>query len=444
MKNSDCVLLRRVVGLSWPVILEMSGVMMAGALMTAMVGRLGAVELAAVGIATMTQLASAMVVAAFGTGASAIVGRESGAGLWEDVRQTAGQALLLGLLIGMLVACVGFLGARSLLVRLIGAEPAVAALAGELLKILFLFTPALLMMSIANAVLRGIAKTRTAFFIATFSNVLSILLSYALIYGVAAPPLGVAGVAWGTGVAQLAGGLTALAVVRHDPHIRLRWQNIAAWQPVTIKKILRISLPAAMEQAALQGGRVTFTFMLTGLGAVQFAAHQIAMQVESLSFLPGFGFSVGIMTLVAQSLGKKRYRQAERLVRTTGWLAVVSMTLMAAVFLLFAKPLTTLFIADPEVVYWGTFCVMLAAFEQPTIGVSYVLAGALRGAGDTRWPMVVTTIGVWIFRLPAIYLSIRFWGGTIVSVWMITAVDFLIRSLILWWRFRKGDWKQLS
>ena len=127
MKNSDCVLLRRVVGLSWPVILEMSGVMMAGALMTAMVGRLGAVELAAVGIATMTQLASAMVVAAFGTGASAIVGRESGAGLWEDVRQTAGQALLLGLLIGILVACVGFLGARSLLVRLIGAEPAVAA-----------------------------------------------------------------------------------------------------------------------------------------------------------------------------------------------------------------------------------------------------------------------------------------------------------------------------
>ena len=443
MKNSECVLLRRVVELSWPVILEMSGVMIAGAIMTAMVGRLGAVELAAVGIATMTQLASAMIVAAFGTGASAIVGRESGAGLWEDVRQTAGQALVLGLLIGSLVAGIGFIGARGLF-RMIGAEPAVASLAGQLLEILFLFTPALLLMSIANAVLRGIAKTRAAFLIATLSNLLSIILSYALVFGVAAPQLGAEGVAWGTGVAQLTGGLLALAVLRKDPHIRLRWQDMGTWQAGKIKKILQISLPAALEQAALQGGRVTFTLMLTGLGAVQFAAHQIAMQVESLSFLPGFGFSVAVMTLVSQSLGKKRYRLAERLIHATGFLAVFSMTLMAAVFLLFAEPLTTLFISDPAVVYWGTFCVMLAAFEQPTIGVTYVLAGALRGAGDTRWPMYVTILGVWIFRMPLVYLCIRVWGWSIVSVWIVTAVDFLIRSLVLWWRFRTGEWKRFT
>ncbi len=443
MKKSEQVLFRRILGLSWPVILEMSGVMLTGAFTTAMVGRLGAVALAAVGISTMVQLASAMVVSAFGTGASAIVGRESGAGQWEEVRRTTGQALLIGLLLGSLVAGVGFLGARALF-QLIGAEAAVGEIAGKLLETLFVFTPAFLLMAIGNAVLRGIGKTRTAFFIGTFSNLLSLLLAYLLIFGVGLPQLGAMGAAWSAGLSQLAGGVAAVAVLKKDEDIRLRWQDVTKWQAETIRKILRISLPAALEQMALQGGRVTFTFMLAGVGAVQFAAHQIAVQVESLSFLPGFGFSVAIMTLVAQSLGKKRPGQAARLVRATGWLAVITMTAMASVFLFFAEPLTALFISDPEVIYWGTYCVMIAAFEQPTIAVTYILAGALRGSGDTRWPMYVTVFGVWVFRMPVIYLCVHVWGLSIVSVWIVTAVDFLLRSLVLWGRFRKGEWKRAS
>lgn len=442
MKMMDKVLLQRVLGLSWPIILEMSGVMLTGALTTAMVGRLGAVALAAVGIATMVQLASAMVVSAFGTGASALVGREGGAGQWDEVRRTTGQALLLGVLLGMVVAGAGFFSARPLF-RLIGLEPAVAEIAGQILEILFLFTPIFLLMAIGNAVLRGIAKTRTAFFIGTFSNLLSLVLSYLLIFGVGLPQLGAIGVAWSTGTAQLAGGIAALAVLKRDPCIRLRWQDLLEWQAESIRKILRISLPAALEQAALQGGRVTFTFLLTGVGAVQFAAHQIALQVESLSFLPGFGFSVAVMTLVSQSLGKNRVHQAEQLVRATCWLAVASMTVMAAIFLIFAEPLTTLFIADPAVIYWGTFCVMIAAFEQPTIAVTYVLAGALRGGGDTRWPMYVTILGVWIFRMPLVYLCVQVWGLSIITVWGLTATDFLVRSVVLWRRYLVGDWKRI-
>ena len=442
MKKYDKIMMQRVLGLSWPVILEMSGVMLTGVLTTAMVGRLGAVALASVGIATMVQLASAMVVSAFGTGASAIVGRESGAGQWGEVRRTTGQALSLGALLGSLVAAAGFFGARPLF-RIIGAEPAVAETAGRLLEILFLFTPFFLMMSIGNAVLRGLAKTRTAFVIGTFSNLVALVLSYLLIFGVGLPRLGVMGVAWSTGVAQLLGGLVALAVLKLNPQIALRWQDLLEWRVDSVKKILRISLPAAMEQAALQGGRITFTFMLTGVGAVQFAAHQIALQVESLSFLPGFGFSVAVMTLVARSLGRNRSRLAERLVRVTGWLAVTTMTVMAAIFLIFAEPLTALFITDPAVVYWGTYCVMIAAFEQPTIAMTYVLAGAMRGAGDTRWPMYVTILGVWVFRMPLVYLFVKVLGWNIVSVWILTAGDFLVRSFVLWQRFRTGEWKRV-
>lgn len=433
----------QVVTLAWPVVLEMSGVMIAGVVTTAMVGRLGAVALTAVGVATMVQFASAMVIAAFGTGASAIVGRESGAGQWKQVRRTTGQALLIGFILGLALAALGYAGANRLSL-LIEAEPSVVELTGQLLKVLFLFTPVYLLMVIGNAVLRGLAKTRTAFFIGTFSNLLSIGLSYLLIFGIGFPAMGAMGVAWGMGIAQLCGGLVAMRMLVGDSQIRLQSGSVFSWHWPTILQILQISLPAAIEQAALQGGRVVFTFMLAAVGAVQFAAHQITVQIESLSFLPGFGFSVAAMTFVAQSLGKGRTERAVNFTVTTAGLALVSMSAMGVIFFLFAENLTRLFIEEPEVVYWGTLCVMVSAFEQPTISLAYVFAGALRGAGDTRWPMYVTILGVWVFRLPLVYLFVYVWQFSIVSVWVITAVDFLLRSLVLWWRFRGGSWKRLA
>lgn len=439
-KSMRKVMRWQVLSLAWPVVLEMSGVMITGVVTTAMVGRLGAVALTAVGIATMVQFASAMVIAAFGTGASALVGKESGAGQWEQVRRTTGQALLIGLLLGLILAIIGYAGAESLFL-MIGAEPAVVILAGQLLKMLFLFTPVYLLMVIGNAVLRGLSKTKTAFFIGTFSNLLSMLLAFLLIFGVGLPAQGPMGAAWGMGIAQLCGGILAMLVIARDPHIQLHWRAVFTWHPATIRRILEISVPAAVEQAALQGGRVFFTFMIAGVGAVQFAAHQIAVQIESVSFLPGFGFSVAVMAIVAQSLGKGRPARAIRFTKITAGLAFVAMSLMGVVFFVFAESLTRLFIDEPQVVYWGSLCVMVAAFEQPTLALAYVFAGALRGAGDTRWPMYATILGVWVFRMPLVYLCVHVWQFGIVSVWVVTAIDFLLRSLVLWLRFRGSVWK---
>ena len=441
MRNSLRKVMRwQVISLAWPVVLEMSGVMITGVVTTAMVGRLGAVALTAVGIATMVQFASAMVIAAFGTGASALVGKESGAGQWQQVRRTTGQALLIGLLLGLVLAIIGYVGAESLFL-LIGAEPAVVELAGKMLKVLFLVTPVYLLMVISNAVLRGLSKTKTAFYIGSFSNLLSIALAYLFIFGVGVPAVGAMGAAWGMVIAQLCGGIIAMRVISRDPQIRLHWRDIFRWDAVTIRRILEISLPAAVEQAALQGGRVFFTFMIASVGAVQFAAHQIAVQIESVSFLPGFGFSVAVMTIVARSLGQGKPDRAERCTKSTAGRAFVAMSLMGGVFFLFAESLTRLFIAEPQVIYWGSLCVMVAAFEQPTLALAYVFAGALRGSGDTRWPMYVTILGVWIFRMPLVYLCVHVWQYGIVSVWVVTALDFLLRSLILWRRFAGGGWK---
>lgn len=431
----------RIWRLAWPVILEMSGVMLAGILITAMVGKLGAVSLAAVGLATMVQISATMIFAAAGTGAAAIVAREIGAGNSEMVRVITGQSILLGLAFGGGLAVCGYF-ASPLIFVLIGGDPAVSALAARLLALMFISTPFCLIMAIGNAILRAMGKTRPAFVITTAANGIYLSVSFMLIYGWGLPAIGLDGVAWGVVVFQLFGGLAVLGVLACLPDVRLRFRDIFVLHFGVMKRILNISIPAAIEQLAMQGGRIAFTFLLAGTGAVQFAAHQIALQVESISFLPGFAFSVASMTLVGQHLGKGVPHRAEQYVWLTLRLTVGGMAVIGTVFFLFAGPLTGLFIADPAVREWGRLCVMIAALEQPTIALTYVFAGALRGSGDTKWPMYITTAGIWLLRLPLIYALITVGKMDITVAWFITAGDFLFRSFILWQRFLANNWKK--
>lgn len=431
---------RQIIKLAWPVIFEGVVIVAVNVLITAMVGRLGAVPLAAVGLAVMMQFSTAMIFAAAGTGAAAIVARETGACHWQEVTKITGQAILLGAVLGIVLAILGLVAAEPLL-RLTAAEPEVIGLAAGLLRIAFGFTPFFLMMSIGNAILRGMGQTRIAFYITIFSNSLSLLVSYILVFGYAGiPSLGANGAAWGLGISQLAGGLAALAVLCRRDTVGLTFRDVFTINKGIVKRIVDISVPAALEQLAMQGGRMVFAFMLAGVGAVQFAGHQIAVQIESMSFMPGFGFSVAAMTLVGQYLGKGMPHRAEQFAWLTNKIAFWSMTAMGIIIFVFAQPLAALFIDVPEVIHWGSLCVMIAVLEQPTIALCFVLGGALRGAGDTRWPMYVTTLGVWLFRLPLVYLFIVVWGYDVTAAWYITAGDFFIRSIILWWRFGSKKW----
>ncbi|HWR41329.1 MAG TPA: MATE family efflux transporter [Patescibacteria group bacterium] len=433
----------QILQLAWPVITEGLAVMAVNVLVTAMVGRLGAVALAGVALATLIQSATVMILAAAGTGAAAIVARETGAGNWPEVRRVAGQAVLLGLLLGGVLALTG-VGLAGPLLSLTGAEPDVLDLAADLVRILLAFSPFILTLSIGNAVLRGMGLTRLSFYVTAAGNSVSLLMSWQLIFGVGLPQLGVYGAVWGTGIGQVFGALISLLLLVRQEHVRLRWGQVMTWHRETVERIARISIPTVLEQTALQGGRMVFTFMLAGVGTAQFAGHQIALQVESMSFMPGFGLCVAAMTLVGQNLGRGLPHRAEQYARMANRIAFWGMAAVGAFMFLFARELTSLFIQDPEVIYWGTLCVMIAVLEQPTLGSTMVLGGVLRGAGDTRWPMYVTAIGVWIFRMPLGYLFILVWGFDITAGWYITAVDFLVRTVIFWRRFTSGKWRSVN
>lgn len=442
LDGAQADLRKGILKLAWPAILEMVLHMMVGIVDTAMVGRLGPQELAATGLGSRILFSVVFVFAAMGTGAAALVARSVGAKDLAGAKRIAAQAMALGFLAGAAISLVGFSVAGSLF-SLLQVEPLVARLGREYLQITMLPAALILPLFIANAILRGAGNTRAPMLIALITNGINVVGDYVLIFGKGGfPALGVAGAAAATAAAQVLGCLLALAVLFWgDPLLRLQPRDFLFWDGKLVGRILRLSLPAGMEELMFSVAGMVFTFMVTRLGTVPFAAHQVATSVESLSYMPGHGFAIAAATTVGHNLGAGRLEEAAEGGRQGAMLALLVMTGIGLVFFTFPRQLAALFApGEVGVIALGATAIRISALEQPAIALEMVLAGALRGAGDTRFPLLVTSLGFWLVRMPLTYLVVFVWQLPLGAVWVVTAIDWFFRSILLYRYYRRGQW----
>jgi putative MATE family efflux protein len=198
------------------------------------------------------------------------------------------------------------------------------------------------------------------------------------------------------------------------------------------------------EQVVLRSGSLLFQRTIAALGTVALAAHRIAVNVESLSFMPGWGLSVAISTLVGQSLGARRPELAEASVRRGLLISGLLMSGVGVLFVLFGRSIASVFGSTPEVLDLAGVAVQIAALEQPTLAVQFVLAGSLRGAGDTRSPLYVSLVGVTLFRVPVVYLLAITLGWGLAGVWFGTVLDWAARAMTSYFLYRRGAWKRVE
>jgi putative MATE family efflux protein len=211
---------------------------------------------------------------------------------------------------------------------------------------------------------------------------------------------------------------------------------------VQIQRILNIGLPAGAEQLLMRFAMTAYTMTVATLGTQAFAAHQLALQGESLSYMPGFGFAVAATTLVGQGLGADKPARARADGYLASRLAAIVMTTMGVLFFIFPAQIMGVFINDPEVIRLGIWPLRLVAFSQPALALVMVLAGALRGAGDTRATLAITGGSLWLIRLPLALLLVGPFG--LVGAWIAMGVDLNLRGLGMWLRFRSGRWARLK
>lgn len=437
---------REIAWLAFPAIGEMMLQMIVSMTDVAFVGRLGANELAAIGIATNIFFTLLFIFAAIGVGATAIIARAFGAGDAKQANYVAGQAFTLGLGIAAVASLLGFFYAESLM-GFFSRDSEVIAHGVAYLEVVALPSVFMLVYFVMRGVVIGSGNTKLPLLLAVLISIINITGNYVLIYGKwGFPRLGVAGAAWSTSLSLSVASLILIAIMfsgKIRVHLQFRDVIRPHWQ--TMKRILRLSIPAQLEELMRGGGNLLVTLIISlSMGALAYAAHTVAISVESLSFMPGIGFAIASTALVGQALGAKLHERAERI----GWeatkMTVAVMSVFGLTFLVLSEPIVRLFTNDAAVIPIAALLIKISALEQPLMALEFVLAGALRGAGDTRWALYITLIGNWCIRIPGLLLVVFVFGGGIYAIWGVFVIDWLIRASIAVWRFRSGKWKTID
>ena len=412
---------------------------------TAMVGRLGAAETALTGMSFATQLSFLLMVLMIGltVGSVAFVARAHGSADPDRVDHIVAQSATLAFSLGLVVAVVGNLVAVPLL-GLLGAEGTDLEAGLAYLRPSLLFAPATYLNILLAAVLRGVGNTRLAFFVALGSNALNVGLNALFILGAFGfPALGLTGAALGTGLSQLAAvvTLTVLLARGAEPALHIR-PRLARIDFGLLRDLVRIGAPAAADMVILNAGFLSIVGMLGRIDPLAVAAHGVGLRVQALAFVPGMSISQAIGALVGQALGAGDPDRAREVLRYGVGLCVVVMSTLAAIIILGRAPIIALFDIDPsgELGAYAQQWMQLLGWCMPAVGVYIAFVGLFQGSGATRISLRINAWATLLLQIPLSWvLGFPVALGTF-GVWLALPLAFVGKAILGAYFVNRGDW----
>jgi putative MATE family efflux protein len=398
----------------------------------------------AIGVAAYVGWLASMVFSLVAAGTTALVARHWGAGEADHASRITNRSLALALVAGL--AFLTFIWpAAPLFPWLLGLDPVASDITVQYLRldgVGLVFTALSL---VGAAALRGAGDMRTPMAVLGTVSVVNLIVSPALVYGIGpVPSIGVSGIVAGTVVARMAGGmlmLVCLASRRSRLSIRPRELRVTGG---TARRILRIGVPAAFDGAVLWAGHFVFLRIISGIGPTALAAHMVGIRVEAITYLPAVAWGAAAATMVGQALGNSDPRRASRAgheaVLQCGMLGI----LITATFFFGADAIYRLMNNSGAVVEMGVPAFRLLALFQIPLIVGIVYAASLRGAGDTRFPLLMTILSTFCLRLPLAWLLGVHLGLGLVGAWLGMCSDMLTRSILAAARFARGRWMRIE
>lgn len=429
--------------LAWPSITTNLLFSVIGVVSIKVVAELGPAAAAAVTVGNQIFFTLQAVMMAVSVGTTALVARAWGAGDYDEAIRTTLTSLVVGVLVGIVLTLPVVIWAEAI-ADLFGLGPEATRLAGDFIRWLSVFNVAFAVNFIMSAALRAAGDARTPMWIGVGTNVVSLFGLYVLVFGhFGFPALGVKGAAIANGTAFGVAGATFLALW-FSGTLRLgfrRHELAGALDLPRMQRLLHIGYPAALEQGVFRIGFFIFLGIIGHYyGTAAFAAYGIGVNILSLCFVVGFGFSIAGSTLVGQHLGAGDHLGAT----ASGWrslrYAMVSMVALGIAIIAGARPLAGFMIDDPEVIAYTVAFIYILGAVQPLMAVEFALGGALRGAGDTRYPLKATMAGLLGMRC---VLAVAFALAGLSVEWVYAALvgDYALKAVMLTRRFRSGRWR---
>lgn len=427
--------------LAWPAILSNLLFSVIGIASIKIVGTLGADAVAAVTTGHRIFWGLQAILMAISAGTTAMVARAWGAGDHEEAAKVTSVSLWLsnGVAIVLMIPCLIF---PVEIASVFGLDEEPTRMAGEFIFYLSLFNIAFSVNMILGAALRAAGDTRTPLWIGAITNVVNVVFVYVLVHGLYGfPELGVVGAAIANGLSFAVGGLVFLYLY-YGGRMKVTVGGRGSVTRARTRQLVHIGYPAGIEQFVFQIGFIAFLWLVAFYGTAPYAAYGVGVQILSISFVVGFGFSIAGATLVGQHLGADDPDGAVRSGWRALWLAIASMILLSAVIALFATDIARFLIDDDEVVRLTVIFIYIMTLVQPLMAVEFTLGGCLRGAGDTRFPLMVTMIGLCGVRVG---LATVFVLMDMSVEWIYAALigDYIVKATMLLFRYRNGKWKQI-
>ncbi len=446
-------LFKDVVKIAWPSFIELILTQLASMVDLMMVGSIGGKAhpeygtqaLTAVGITNQPKFLLMTAFIAMNVGVTALVARHKGMGNREEANKVVRQGLLFTFCVTIILSVVGIIFSRPLVILMGSTEEIVTEWATQYLQIQLAGFLTMALTSTITASLRGVGDSRSSMFYNLIANLVNVFLNWVLIYGnLGAPAMGVAGASLATVLGQLVAFIIALSLIlRGNGFLKLEFKLGFRFDKKTMSDLMNIGIPSMIEQLLMRVGMIVFSVTVASLGTVAFATHQVCMNIQALSFMTGQAFAVSSTTLVGQSLGKKRPDMAQAYASRCQRLGIGVGLLLTVLFAVFGGDIVGLYNSQTEVVEMGAKIMFFVAFVQPFQASQFILAGGLRGAGDTKATAVIITITTMILR-PTLAIILVHMGFGIFGAWVALAADQLLRSLLIFIRYRSGKWKMIK
>jgi len=393
------------------------------------------------------------IVMSFAMGFTVLIARSVGAQDYDRAHSLTRQGLVFVMMLGVPLFLIQFSLARAI-PKMMGAEPDVLVLATSYNKIMACAMLFRVLTMLLSSIYRGFGDTKTPMFINTGVNLANVVGNYLLIYSPHDVSLfGKTFHVWGAGLGVFGAGLSSCLTIAVGSMILLA---LTFFKPSDIQisihdsykinnddmqQVMKVSVPVVLERLTMSGASVVIASTVSSLGTIAIASNSLAATVESFCFMPGFAFQQASTTLVGQSLGAKKPDMAEKYVSRAIRISIPLIGTLSIIMALNAKALINLFTPDAQVIQTGSELIkLLAVIEVPYI-ISMIHSGALRGAGDTKGPFYITLASMWGVRVLGATILIRVMGLGIHFVIVAMNTDNIVRMILFWLRYRKGNWK---
>ena len=435
-------LIKNIFQITLPAVFDLLAQTLIMALDMKMVSSLGPSAISSVGVGTAGMYALIPALIAVATGTTALLSRAYGADNKLDGKKAFAQSFFIAVPLGIFLTII-FLIFSEQIINLVGNAKDMNLSDAILYQNMTVIGFPFLGVSIATFyAFRAMGENKIPMIGNTLALVLKVILNFLLIYLF---KWGIFGAALSTTLTRLFSAIFSIYLVFWSKKnwISLELKDLK-FDYFTSKRILKVGIPAAVEQLGLRIGMLIFEMMVISLGNLSYAAHKIALTAESISFNLGFAFSFAASALVGQELGKGSSQKALKNGYICTIIAMIVMSTFGLLFFIIPQFLVSLFTKDKDVIELATMALKIVSICQPFSGASMVLAGALRGAGDTKSVLLITYLGIFLIRIPITYLFLDVLNLGLAGAWIVMTIDLAIRSSLAFYIFRRGKWKYLQ